>query len=137
MGLAWNRRAKQGHLEKQPCFLERSNLHEWQTQEEGGPREPSPNSQLKAKTNRARPMACGGGCLRASAWLCSLECFSVVSSELDSAHRGLQGKREGKRCQEDMLYRFGRVPVGWSAGSGELFILEEGRTTFPVAHPWF
>lgn len=43
----------------------------------------------------------------------------------------LQGTREGKGEQ----YGHGRVPVVWSAGSGEQSILGEGKV-FPVAPSW-
>lgn len=47
----------------------------------------------------------------------------------------LQGTREGKGEHTGMLYGHGRVPVVWSAGSGEQSILGEGKV-FPVAPSW-
>ena len=60
---------------------------------------------LRNSLKTARHVPYDGGSLRMRDCLCSLECCSVVSSELDSFHRGLQGKREGKRSQgRDAVY---------------------------------
>ena len=56
----------------------------------------------------------------------------MVSSELDSFHRGYRGRGKGKRSRKGMLDGHRRVPVVWSAGSGEQLILGEGKV-FPVA----
>ena len=56
---------------------------------------------LRNSLKTARHVAYDGGSLRMRDCLCSLECCSVVSSKLDSFHRGLQGKREGKRESGD------------------------------------
>lgn len=69
------------------------------------------DSHLKTKTNRARHLPHDEGSLRRSAWLCSLESFSVVSSEGKASTEASRGRGKERGAREDIPYEHGRVLV--------------------------